>query len=305
MMKHPPAPTRLRRPIAARRRQAGLTLVEIVVSVMLGLLVLSGVFVAYIGTGVSDRQQRALARMTEDAQLAMTLLTRELQMAGYMQIQSAGSTTAQGVRQPTQGASFRAIHGCEHGFIDSKAAFAAADCMPPPGGAAAASMHAIEINHEVTAFTSHPDSSGKPTDCQGAAVDASGRVSNRFFVVQAGAVTAATYELSCASNFSAQAPLVPQVEAVNFRYGIAPGWSLSDPATWRPQRFLNADAVAASDWNQVVAVRVCLLMRSADPVLPAATPVTYVDCAGQRTTVPDRHLRRAFKSTVTLRNRVS
>lgn len=325
---------------ASCRRQAGLTLVELIVSMLLGLLVVSGVFVTYIGTGVSDRQQRALGRMTEDAQLAMALITRELQMAGYGQIQSVGAAGAQGLRPVQFVQTHRPLFGCDNGFIDNKAAVASADCNPVAAGVPATGTPAIEITHQVTADTTAPDGSGKPTDCQGAAVAAPGVVSNRFFVVQGGTAAEPDFELHCASQVSGSQPLVPQVQKVHFRYGIAPNWNSDDPVTWRPQRFVMATDMAANDWDRVVAVRVCLLMRSADPVLADATPqataapasapatapapapaassaasaastpfvagpATYVDCDGQRQNAGDRHLRRAFKSTVTLRNRVS
>lgn len=310
-----------------RRRQAGLTLLELVVAVLLGLVVLSGVLLTYIGSGVSDRQQRALGRMTEDAQVAMAMITRELQMAGYQQIQSVVAGGANGVAQVRQGASFKPVFGCLYGFTDNRAAFDSSVCNAAPTGTAPAGTPAIEINHEVTADTALANSNNALTDCQGTAVPGGNRVSNRFFVKQGGTAAEPVFELSCASNASDAQPLVPQVREVKVRYGVAPNWAAQDPATWRPQRFVTADVVDASNqWSNVVAVRVCLLMRSADPVLapgtaPAApvpsagpnaapTPLvageaTYVDCDGVRQNAFDRHLYRAFKSTVTLRNRVS
>lgn len=303
-----------RSPGPARACQSGLTLLELVISAMLGLLVLSGVFLAYVGSGTSDRQAQALARMTEDAQLALTLMSRELQMAGFMRIRSVADPA--GGERVVVGltANHRPVFGCDNGFSVNRADVAQAACEPPaiaPG----IDMPAIEITHEVTGETTLPNSSGQPTDCLGNGATSVGDiVSNRFFVVRTGTGADTTYALHCASNVSDGQPLVSHVAALQFAYGFSPDWDRGMPSTWRPQRFVKASEV--TDWARVVAVRVCLVMRSADPVLLAAavpaaganrgpSAADYIGCDGQWATSSDRHLYRVFKTTVTLRNQVA
>lgn len=298
----------------SRRRQVGLTLLELVISALLGLLVLSGVFLTYIGSGVSDRQSQALGHMTEDAQLALALITRELQMAGYMRI--TGITAAAGGRQPSVQLTdnHHPVQGCDNGFVQNNAAVASGRCAASEASPAD-DMPAIEITHEVTRDTSPLSASNQPTDCQGNGVSGLDTiVSNRFFVVRTGTGAGASYELHCASNLRAGQPLVPNVARLQFAYGFSADWDRSMPATLRPQRFVKAGDV--TDWTRVVAVRVCVLMRSADRLLAAspapvagsvaaASPADYIGCDGLLATSPDGHLYRAFKTTVTLRNQVS
>jgi type IV pilus assembly protein PilW len=63
---------------------------------------------------------------------------------------------------------------------------------------------------------------------------------------------------------------------------------------------------ASAEWDRVVAVRICLLVRSADPVLNPGDgdTLTYLDCDSVQQTSNDRYLRRAYFSTATLRDKM-
>lgn len=65
------------------RRQAGLTLVELLISVALGLLLLLGVAALFTQNKQSYRQNEDLARLQEDARFAIEELSRDLSMAGF------------------------------------------------------------------------------------------------------------------------------------------------------------------------------------------------------------------------------
>ena len=53
-------------------------------------------------------------------------------------------------------------------------------------------------------------------------------------------------------------------------------------------------------------VRICILVRSENPVAPDANSAKYDDCLGNRNVnAPDLRLRRAYSTTVVLRNRRS
>jgi type IV pilus assembly protein PilW len=60
-----------------------------------------------------------------------------------------------------------------------------------------------------------------------------------------------------------------------------------------------------SEWGNVISVRICLLMRSADPVLSAEDTRTYLDCGSASQTSNDNYLRRAYFTTATLRSKMS
>ena len=59
-------------------------------------------------------------------------------------------------------------------------------------------------------------------------------------------------------------------------------------------------------WAKVLTVRVCVIARSENQVVPDASSAQYLDCDGTLvTTPPDLRLRRAYSTTVVLRNRMT
>jgi type IV pilus assembly protein PilW len=103
--------------------------------------------------------------------------------------------------------------------------------------------------------------------------------------------------------------LVDNVDDMKFWYGeakpIVNPDDIINPDFRRAVRYVSAANV--SDWNRVVSVRICLLMRSGEPVFDTeltATP-TYLDCDSAQQNLPDRYLRRAYFTTTTLRNRMA
>ena len=63
-------------------------------------------------------------------------------------------------------------------------------------------------------------------------------------------------------------------------------------------------ALAPRDrWNKVVAVQICVVARSENPVLrDLGTAASYQDCHGTDVRITDGRLRRAYRGTVLLRN---
>lgn len=298
-MRQRPFPTRCRRP--AR----GLSLLEVMVALVLGLLVLAAVFLSSAGMVTASRQQRAASLMADDALLALSLIRRDLLMAGYVHPASisGGQFAAENGLLPQ-----RPVFGCLAGFVSAEAPVAQGTCQP----ATAARADALEINYEATAASVDLSAQGRLTGCQGAelkdaqgqvpatAVDASTRLttSHRYYV--------ASGQLLCASAASQAQALVPNVEALRVSYGVSPGWQADQPDTRRPVRYANA-ADVGNAWNNVVAIHLCVLMRSAEAVLDKKEQATqaYTDCEGQAQSAADGFQRRAFATTVALRNRVA
>ena len=69
--------------IASAGRQRGVTLVELLISLALGLAVLVGLSAVYVAAKQSFRFQETGGRMQEDAMFAMETISRELRMAGF------------------------------------------------------------------------------------------------------------------------------------------------------------------------------------------------------------------------------
>lgn len=99
-----------------RFRQSGVTLVELMVGLGVGVLLLFGVGLLFTQNKQSYRQNEELARLQEDARFALDELSRDLSMAGFMaeivdsSILFVGNTTAD--RDVFEGALTATVNNC-------------------------------------------------------------------------------------------------------------------------------------------------------------------------------------------------
>jgi type IV pilus assembly protein PilW len=66
-----------------RRAQAGLSLIELMVSITLGLLVLSGVLTAFFNTSAARNEVERTSRQIENGRYAVDLISTDLRLAGF------------------------------------------------------------------------------------------------------------------------------------------------------------------------------------------------------------------------------
>lgn len=69
--------------IRLSHRQCGLSLVEIMVAMVLGLILIGGVMQVFLGSKNTYRANEALSRLQEDGRFGLELLTRDVRMSGY------------------------------------------------------------------------------------------------------------------------------------------------------------------------------------------------------------------------------
>jgi type IV pilus assembly protein PilW len=315
------------------RRDRGLTLIELMVSMVIGLILMITVVATYLGASGAGRVAEAQGRMNEDAQAALGILAQQLRMAGNNP--KRPNYTAAAPRNPVYGSAYVGspgtyfLRGCDGTFSNITAAADIPTLVCNAGGGAA--PDSIAISYEADAFNTIPTTAGVPTDCLGQAltqftpdvnqwngvsvvplpVTAPGFAvaDNRFYLANS-AVTA-TPSLYCKGSGNAIAqPLVENVEDLQFSYGTAS----SAAATLAVAGYINADGMltgalgALADdlrWSKVMTVRICVVVRSVLPVVVDAASAQYVRCDGTVNASPgDLRLRRAYSTTVVLRNRV-
>src|SRR5690554_6300764 len=66
----------------SKSKQAGLSLIELMIAVLLGLLLIAGVINIFLGTQQTNRTQEALARVQETGRFAVEILSRQAREAG-------------------------------------------------------------------------------------------------------------------------------------------------------------------------------------------------------------------------------
>ena len=322
-MKHPIATMRM-------RHDRGLTLIELMVSLVIGLILMIAVVSTYVGASGAGRASEAQGRMNEDAQAALGILTQQLRMAGNNPKRANYTTAAP--RNPVYGAGTYIVRGCDGKFSDVTTAATIQALTCAAGGGTSADS--IAISYEADSFNTVATSGGAATDClgdslpvvtsapqpqvwDGAVVGPPATVitytvaDNRFYIATPAASTSPSLYCKGNGNVNPQ-PLVENVEDLQLMYGTAK----STGATLEVAGYLSAaDIVADANlslladdvrWSKVVTVRICVVMRSAVPVVTDSVSARYTKCDGTlNTSPPDLRLRRAYSTTVVLRNRVA
>lgn len=280
-----------------RTAQAGLSLIELMISLLIGLIVVGAVLVTYLNSGVSSRNTQALSQMAEDASVALNVLRTHVAMAGYSR--PTGVTTGAN-RVFTRAQSQAAVFGCDAAFDDLSKDIGTIAC-------AAEGSDSIAVSYEADAGNSITNASDEPLDCLGNSLAPKlGTAPNdhylsysRFYVDQPeGAPSASLYCRGPGSN-SAQA-LVENVERLEILYGI------TDGTTPRVARYVSAGDLTRPQFNQVLSVRICVVVASATPVMDQVTPYQACDPFAEPTSPADgdRRMFKAFTSTIVLQNRL-
>jgi type IV pilus assembly protein PilW len=316
---------KLRPSRSPRNRNRGLSLIELLVSMVIGLVIMIAVVSAYIGASGATRVAEAQARMNEDGQAVLTILSQQLRMAGNNPKQADYDVSTP--RNPVYNTVTYIVRGCDGKFTDIAATDISTLACAGGGG-----PDAIAVTYEADRYNTVPTAGGAPTDCLGQALTVltatpkvwNGAASvptnvtytvaeNRFYVATSTAVVSPS--LYCKGNGGASAQsLVENVEDLQFVYGTAP--ATATPSTLTVAGYLNAGDMATATglsglagdeqrWQQVVTVRICAVVRSEKPVAQDADSARYVKCDGTISAAQaDLRLRRAYSTTVVLRNRV-
>ena len=297
-------------PFIRRHAQSGLTLIELMVAMVVGLAVIGAGLAMYTTSGMANRNSSALSQISEDASLALGLMRNHIAMAGYSRMVVDPTTSLIGTAYKGL-----PLFGCRYG-VDSSAGssylISATGAQNPLTCATSptTASDALIVLYEAEPNNTWSASGTSPTDClnqKAPLVPASTAApitsayyiaENRFFINGS--------SLSCLGNGNATPqPLVDNVTQMRVWYGVAAPQNADGTRNTVAQQYLRADQVGdltTGKWNQVVSVRLCLVVSSKDNVLDAVTP--YVDCDGNSSTPADRHLYRAFTTTVVLNNRI-
>ena len=320
----------LRQTRSPRHRNRGLSLIELMVSLVIGLVIMIAVVSAYIGASGATRVAEAQARMNEDAQAVLTILTQQFRMAGNNPKRTNYDVATP--RNPAYPTGTYIVRGCDGKFSNISSATDIPSLACGAGGGTA--PDSIAISYEADRYNTVPTTGGSATDCLGQVLPTRSGSANIWDGVSAsvpGSVTFTVAEnlfyvgttttivspsLYCKGNGGGTAQsLVENIEDLQFVYGTAPANTtptslavagyLGATAVQTPGTFVPALPNDAAQWAQVMTVRICVVVRSERPVVSDAASAQYVKCDQTvDTTQSDLRLRRAYTTTVVLRNRI-
>jgi type IV pilus assembly protein PilW len=250
-----------RRPVSR-----GHTLLELAISMALGLLVVVAALVLYRGQRASHDRAADIVRMHEAATAALDLVGQQVQMAAFAPL---GSATGVG------------LFGCSQGrAVGSDDAPACESLTSHSDG--------VMIRYAADAIATWPSSSGAPTDCQGQAAGA--YVVGRFYAKAS--TSTGEPELYCEGVGRQAQPMVEGIERLRLTYWFDKAATAVDAASVPRER-----------WPAVVAADLCVLVRG-DPLV-SAKGTRYVDCDGSLAVSTDSRARQAFWRRVAIRNAVT
>ncbi|MDB5934947.1 MAG: hypothetical protein JWQ01_2291 [Massilia sp.] len=259
--------------VAARRRQGGLGLAEVLVAMAIGIVMLGAVGYLLVGSKKMNSTQDDVARMQESGRNAMDILGKAIRQAGFqLDVDQAFVATA--------------LVGTDYG-----------------GTGAAAQADTLSVQHDPAwiADATNP-AKGQEVDCEGTQIASDNAVNgttgtrpvNTQLVRYAFSVNGG--RLLCKADDSNPAVggsvVADNIENMQIQYGIGNGSETITKYTATP------DAV---DWQHVTAVRVSLLVRGPSPNQTPNNTQKYT-YNGVEETSTDGHLRQVYTSTFTVRN---
>ena len=217
------------------QKQSGMTLIELLISMFLSLFLIAGMSQIFMQSQKNFAIERHLADMTEDAVFALDLLSKNLSLAGYssdgkMDLFKADTAVIGSKMNFNQD---EYIRGLDDELIYR---FKISDDKDLNHSLCTSSLKYNQNDILTIYIYENKDSDGIPV----------------FYCK--------VKQQSEKDAFNAK-PLISQVEKLEFRYGVQNKNDVNNPDD---DTFYYAKADDINDWKNVFAVKVFLVMRSAD-----------------------------------------
>lgn len=278
--------------------QHGVTLIEMMIAMVVSLVLIAGVGTVYFSSKRNYQTRDELSLMNEAGRSALETLRQHLEHAGY----ATPSKLPLGAYFYVKGNPNLVAQACGGGVSNLK---------DPADFNARSTRDAFNANGDsiVVRFLGDnnlfTDAVGGllPDECKvGTAADMNASlIYNGFHVDNDGSTRDSNNVLvpilyAVGSNVNNRQPIVNGVENIQFMYGI------DADGNGTAERFSNATGVAAGDWQDVVSIKVALLVRSLNAVLDVDSVRTYTLLDTTVTTPADRYQRAVYTTTIQLRN---
>jgi type IV pilus assembly protein PilW len=276
--------------------QSGYTLVELMVSLAVGVMVMGAAAAAYLSISESQRSLTEKSYAAESARFAMETLGREIQNAGFYPVNEVTPLTTATPQSAFPIGSFATgaesnpltspehlrspVYGCSSKKIDATQTTSV--CV-----AHTSASPTVDADTLVASYYTDDDfgkDRGNNTDCAratpAAVAGSNGKlffISNRYTLtpvtLKLEGNTIKTFGLACAGSASPvnnYVPLITGIEQLRLSY-LVQGETTA--------QFKSANSVLANEWSKVIAVKVCLVARSLQNVRLQVGSYSFKDCA--------------------------
>ena len=268
--------------IMNNKKQRGITLIELMVSLLIGLILLAGILRIFINSNQLNRHLSNIAHVQEDGRIGVNFLKQTISLAGFRV-------------DPTKDIdpSFFPIHVVNTDF-DSGAVIAGTD----DGNIVDADS--ISIRFIMTKFSGL-------TDCLGLSVNAPNdddpvMVSNRFYIINK--------TLLCqSSNSVIPQPLIENVEAFKVLYGLS-----TDATEITANCYISATTITTDQVNdcgngvnfkQVASIRIHLILSTDEVNLTHDGQSHDFDYEGIHIYDTEKKLYRGITLDIALKNKIT
>lgn len=268
------------------KKQHGLTLIELMLAMVIGLVLIGGLMTVYLGSKKSYTVRDQVSLMEENARAALNALTRHIEHAGYA---SDSGMLVTNYIIPTSVTPTSGV--CSNGDLNISNAAVLQDTSDAVAG------DTIGVGfYSDTRVLSDCTETNLPAECRvDQAPDRSATMIYNTFMVGDDGDNIPTLYCGGSLNFARQ-PLAQGVENIQFRYGVDTD---NDGAV---NQYMNAtDIEANAMWERILSVQVAILVRSLNPVFADNETRTY-QLLDVSQTKNDRYKRTVYTTTVRLRN---
>ena len=264
--------------------QSGLTLIELLIAMFIGLFLLAGISTSYLSSKKSSIIQNEYSMLADNGRLALEILHRTIEHTGY--------TTSQD--NPLENKFILSAVSSKSCNDTSASVLLAPTKFPNPAtndDDASDSIGVVYLGDSNISL----DCSGEPLipSCQLPNVSSPevARIYNAFFVDKSDANNP---KLQCAGSRNTEVITIAEgVENMQILYGV----DVNGDNT--VIRYVNEPDT--DDWDKVISIQVGLLMRSLKEVNETATEKEF-SLLDTPITTNDRYQRAVFSTTVSLRN---
>lgn len=287
------------------RKHGGFSLIEMMVSLVLGLFLVGGITTMYLSSKKSDQLRNEVSEVEANARLALGKLRQIIEHAGYKSM--ANIPLDKPFQTPSDG-------NIENAFCSDGLAMVTNPVMITPTAEIAGYTRDQDSGDLLTIAyrADHPNSGTMITDCNGDAYTGlvrqiscsadtenggmanpwDSRIYNTFYL-HTDDLTGEKSLMCHGSRGDAPSVIADNIENLQFRYGVTTGGNTT---------YKNATQVEANnEWESVTSVQVALLVRSNDKVDQDETKTFQL--LDKSITKTDQMLYRDFTTTINLPNR--
>ena len=278
----------------------GLSLIELMVTMVVAMFLMGGVINVYISTKSNDKVRNEISEMEDNGRTALMLMRGIISHAGYQSINDLPLdepfyAEADDMDNPDcRGGTDTLISynpildektlNSDTAKRDTLVAVHIADSPLAAGGTTGL------LVADCQAGTIPAECSSDPVD--GLYTSAESKIYNYLYINTPDGRRA----LTCMGSRGGSQPLAENIENLQFLYGV----SIGDDLVYRNA----ADVTTNGEWSSVVTVQVGILVRSENEVLDTEEAKVFLLLDEKITTPKDRRIYKTYTTTIVLPNRL-